>query len=97
MEGMRMVNANSKKDRVAPATLEKDPPAPAARSEPDWPDYMNGSIYFETEITQDQLNASDPDEPIMLIKGRVPIRHLSRFEYKMLVEFEALLNEKARS
>lgn len=87
---------SAQSDRTAHAVLEKEaPPAPAVR-ESDWPDYLHAGIYFETEIVRDQMNVGDSDEPVMKITGRVPIRLLSRFEYKMLVEFEALLNAKAK-
>lgn len=91
-----MSNARSaQKCSTAPAVLEETPPAPAAQGI-DWPDFLHDRIYFETEITREKDSVEDPDELMMKITGRVPVRLLTRFEYKMIVELEALLNEKAK-
>jgi hypothetical protein len=95
---MRMVNANSKKDRTAPAVLESTPPALAARSESDWPPLpsLDTKCFFETELGRITLNEGDEPYLALKVRGQIPLNRLSDFEYRLITALEDLFREKSQ-
>lgn len=93
-----MSSSQPKTCSVAPATLEETPPAPAVRSESDWPKLpsLDTRCFFETELDRIQLNQGEEPYLVMKVTGQIPLHRLSDFEYRLITSLEHLFRDKSQ-